>query len=203
MEIKQEYTVAEATEFLGFASRSTINVRTKEKGDKALSYNLDDNNNKVIPIAELERVFPKKYNAAIKRKRNTNNTSTEYSAKIQKSTAKNTNNTIQLEQDIKILEQQIEFKDELLRISKEAKEKAEEREQDLSKKLNLSQETLKAQTAILEDLREKKQPQKPVQEEKQNFDRREGKNRLKTLTDAEIAIIILLSFLCGLIVLTL
>ncbi|WP_148639183.1 hypothetical protein [Aquimarina longa] len=178
-------------------------MRTKEKGDKALSYNLDDNNNKVIPIAELERVFPKKYNAAIKRKRNTNNTSTEYSAKIQKSTAKNTNNTIQLEQDIKILEQQIEFKDELLRISKEAKEKAEEREQDLSKKLNLSQETLKAQTAILEDLREKKQPQKPVQEEKQNFDRREGKNRLKTLTDAEIAIIILLSFLCGLIVLTL
>ena len=49
---------------------------------------------------------------------------------------------------------------------------------------------------------EKKPPEKPTEDEKQNFDSRGDKKGLKTLTSAEIAIILLLVILCSLVALS-
>jgi septal ring factor EnvC (AmiA/AmiB activator) len=154
MEIQQKYTISEATAFLGFKSRSTINSRTKDKGTKSLSYETDDSGNKVISILELERVFPAKYAAAIKKKKNTSNTSTEYS----NNAPKNTSNTIQLQHKVEMLEQELDS-------TKNALNKSEEREADLSKKLDKTQDSLQISLRQLEDTREKS-PEKPPEKKK-------------------------------------
>ncbi len=155
MKIQQKYTVTEATDFLGFKSRSTINSRTKQKGSKAISYEMDENGNKIISIQELERVFPTKYNTALKHNKNTANTNTIHSTSAQESTKKNTANTTHLQHKVEMLEQELKNTHDLLNEVRTAKNKAEEREADLSKKLDTAQETLQASTMLLEDLRKK------------------------------------------------
>ncbi len=161
MEIKQRYTVSEATEFLGFKSRSTINKRTTVHGNDAISYEMDDQGNKVISILELERVFPDKYKEAIKKHMNTK---AEYSTKIQSSTSKNTNNTNALDTQIQMLREQIEYERlERERERNEAKERLQEaleRENKLQDRLEKLTDTLSKQTLMLEDMRQKP-PQKP------------------------------------------
>ncbi len=160
MEIQQKYTISEATAFLGFKSRSTINSRTKDKGTKSISYETDDSGNKVISILELERVFPAKYAAAIKNKNNTDNTSAEHSKNAQQNTPKNTNNTIQLQHKVEMLEQELDS-------TKNALNKSEEREADLSKKLDKTQDSLQISLRQLEDTRDKSLDKPP--EKKKGF----------------------------------
>ncbi len=62
MRNKTKYTVAEASELLGFSSRSTLNKKTK---DGTLSYDKDINGVKTIDASELARVFPDLYNKAM------------------------------------------------------------------------------------------------------------------------------------------
>lgn len=100
MTIKQKYTVSEATEFLGFKSRSTINKHTKINGNNALSYEFDSQGNKIVPLLELERVFPEKYKQALQAQGDIKDTA--YS--IQKNEQVNTveNNRIITQTDIEL-----------------------------------------------------------------------------------------------------
>lgn len=138
--IKQKYTISEATEFLGFQSRSTINKYTKMNGNNALSYELDSQGNKIIPLLELERVFPEKYKQALKIQANTNNTLYEIQQNAQPNTAKNTQNTGVLELKIQMLQSQIEY---------EQTERERERQE--------VQERIKLLETIITDLKQDKE----------------------------------------------
>ena len=156
MEIQQKYTVAEATKFLGFKSRSTINARTQAQGNTSISFDIDENGNKIISIHELERAFPDKYKTALKRTKNTYSTQFKNTENAQSNTAKNTNI---LEVKIEMLEQQLEYeRKERAHDREDAKKreaKAEEREKDLSAKLDKAQSTIEKQTYLISDMREK------------------------------------------------
>jgi hypothetical protein len=144
MTIKQKYTISEATEFLGFQSRSTINKYTKMNGNNALSYELDSQGNKIIPLLELERVFPEKYKQALKIQANTKNTVYEIQQNEQPNTAKNTQNTTKdtavLELKIQMLQNQIEH---------EQTERERERQE--------VQERIKLLETIVSDLKQDKE----------------------------------------------
>jgi|GEM_PF-6819133 len=137
MAIKQKYTISEATEFLGFKSRSTINKHTKTSGNNALSFEIDNQGNKVISILELERVFPDKYKQALKIQKDTVNTAYSIQQNAQPNTGKNTKNTAKdtaiLELKIEMLQNNIEY---------ERSERERER-QEVQERIALLQETVK------------------------------------------------------------
>lgn len=151
MNTKEKYTISEATAFLGFKSRSTINKRTKEQGSDALSYEIDENGNKVISYLELERVFPDKVKAALKKNKDTENTSAEYSANAQPNTRKNTTNTGVLQSEVEVLRERVKGRDAKIELLEKQINKSDEIITDLSGKLDKAQETLHAQTHLLED----------------------------------------------------
>jgi DNA gyrase/topoisomerase IV subunit A len=144
MKIKEKYTISEATEFLGFKSRSTINKHTKMNSNNALSFEIDNHGNKVISILELERVFPDKYKQALRIQANTRNTLYEIQQNAQPNTAKNTQNTTKdtafLELKIQMLQSQIEY---------EQTERERERQE--------VQERIKLLEAIVSDLKQDKE----------------------------------------------
>lgn len=166
MNIKEKYTVSEATELLGFKSRSTINSRTKKSGSDALTYEIDEEGNKVISHVELERVFPSKFKAALKRKNNTPNTSYKNTQTVQSNTPKSTSDIRVLSDKIEFLNEQLDYeRQERERERQEAKkreERSDEREQDLSDKLNKAQSIIEKQTFLISDMREKP-VQKPIE----------------------------------------
>lgn len=166
MKIQEKYTISEATKFLGFSSRSTINSRTKSNGNNSLSYDIDDNGNKIILASELERVFPDKYKAALNQINNTENALYKNTENVQQNTDENTENTRHLEAKVAMLTEQLEYeRNERRREREEAEkreQKAEFREKDLSGKLDKAQLTIERQTYLLQDMREKP-PQKPVE----------------------------------------
>lgn len=156
MEIKQKYTVSEATQFLGFKSRSTINKRTKANGNNNLTYEIDAQGNKVIALIELERVFPDKYKEALKKNTDTVGV---HCAKIQKGTLKNTADTSVLEAKLQMLQEQIEYERsererERADFQIRAKEAAE-REEILRKSNEKLTDTLSKQTLMIEYMRPK------------------------------------------------
>ena len=167
MKLKEKYTVSEATELLGFKSRSTINRRTKTTGKDSISFERDEDGNKIIQFVELQRAFPDRIKNVLNDKGNTPNTKTVHSAKIQSNTARNTPNALLLQQKVETLETQLEKeKEERLRERREATErdsKAENREQLLQQQVTELTKTLSQQTKLLEDHRrpsEKNQPEK-------------------------------------------
>jgi hypothetical protein len=98
MKLKEKYTVSEATELLGFKSRSTINRRTKTTGKDSISFERDEDGNKIIQFVELQRAFPDRIKNVLNDKGNTPSTKTVHSAKIQSNTARNTPNALLLQQ---------------------------------------------------------------------------------------------------------
>lgn len=147
MTIKQKYTISEATEFLGFQSRSTINKYTKMNGNNALSYELDSQGNKIIPLLELERVFPEKYKQALKIQENTTNTLYEIQQNAQMNTVKNTQNTTKDTADTALLELKIQMLQN--QIEHEQTERERERQE--------VQERIKLLEAIVSDLKQDKE----------------------------------------------
>ena len=132
MEFKEKYTISEATELLGFKSRSTINKRTKVGGKDSISFEKDEYGNKVIRLVELQRVFPDRMKNALANKENTPNTISAHGAKIQASTRPTAPNTVLLQQKVEMLEAQLEQEQaERLRERREANDrdnKADNRE---------------------------------------------------------------------------
>jgi Skp family chaperone for outer membrane proteins len=168
MKLKEKYTVSEATELLGFKSRSTINRRTKTTGKDSISFERDEDGNKIIQFVELQRAFPDRIKNVLNDKGNTPSTKTVHSAKIQSNTARNTPNALLLQQKVETLEAQLEKeKEERLRERREATErdsKAENREHLLQQQVTELTKTLSQQTKLLEDHRkpsEKTKPEKP------------------------------------------
>ena len=170
MEIQQEYTISEATNFLGFKSRSTVNSKTKDKGTNALSYNVDENGNKSIPVGELERVFPSRYRAAISKAKSTNNTPKENTLIGQKNTEKSTNNTPLYLLEIETLKQRLQREKEERERERQNFQKhsdrAEEREKDLLGKLDKAQQTISQQTLLISDMRTASQKREEEETEK-------------------------------------
>ena len=72
------------------------------------------------------------------------------------------NENLTLKHRIELLEQQLSNKDLLLKEVSEAREKTEQREKDLSAKLDKAQSTIERQTYLLQDMRDKPS-QKPVE----------------------------------------
>ena len=167
MKLKEKYTVSEATELLGFKSRSTINRRTKTSGKDSISFEKDEDGNKIIRFVELQRAFPDRIKNVLNDKGNTRNTITAHSAKIQSNTARNTPNALLLQQKVDTLEAQLEKeKEERFRERREANErdsKAENREQVLQQQITELTRTLSQQTKLLEDHRK---PSKKANTEK-------------------------------------
>ena len=168
MKLKEKYTVSEATELLGFKSRSTINRRTKTTGKDGISFERDEDGNKIIQLVELQRAFPDRVKNVLNDKGNTSNTIAAHSAKIQSNTARNTPNALLLQQKVETLEAQLEKeKEERLRELREATErdsKAENREHLLQQQVTELTKTLSQQTKLLEDHRkpsEKANSEKP------------------------------------------
>ena len=168
MKLKEKYTVSEATELLGFKSRSPINRRTKATGKDSISFERDEDGNKIIQFVELQRAFPDRIKNVLNDKANTPNTKTVHSAKIQSNTARNIPNALLLQQKVDTLEAQLEKeKEERFRERREANErdsKAENREQVLQQQITELTRTLSQQTKLLEDHRkpsEKAKPEKP------------------------------------------
>ncbi|MCI5091163.1 hypothetical protein [Phaeodactylibacter sp.] len=168
MEVKEKYTVSEATELLGFKSRSTINRRTKTTGKDSISFEKDEVGNKIIRFVELQRAFPDRVKNVLASKGNTPNTITAHSAKAQSNTGRNTPNALLLQQKVETLEAQLEKeKEERLRERREANErdgKSENREHMLQQQVSELTKTLSQQTRLLEDHRkpsEKAKPEKP------------------------------------------
>lgn len=157
MKLKEKYTVSEATELLGFKSRSTINRRTKTTGKDSISFERDEDGNKIIQFVELQRAFPDRIKKVLNDKGNTPNTKAVHSAKIQSNTARNTPNALLLQQKVETLEAQLEKeKEERLRERREATErdnKAENREHLLQQQVTELTKTLSQQTKLLEDHR--------------------------------------------------
>jgi Skp family chaperone for outer membrane proteins len=157
MKLKEKYTVSEATELLGFKSRSTINRRTKTTGNNSISFEKDEDGNKIIRFVELQRAFPDRVKSILANQRNTTNTITAHSAKIQSNTARNTPNALLLQHKIENLELQLEKeKEERLRERREATERdsrSENREQLLQQQVTELTKTLSQQTKLLEDHR--------------------------------------------------
>lgn len=169
MKAQQKYTVSEATYFLGFKSRSTINKRTKSGGKDSISYEIDDHGNKIISALELERAFPDKYKMAL---RKIQNTGKEYSTKAQLNTEKNTKDTSILSARIEMLEEQIAYeRQERERERIEAKtqtQKHEEREKVTQEQMKKLLDTVERQTFLISDMREKT-PEKPAEGNKKLF----------------------------------
>lgn len=196
MNTQQKYTISEATAFLGFKSRSTINKRTKEQGSKALSYEIDENGNKVISILELERVFPDKVKAALKKNKDTENTGTEYSTKIHRNTPKNTANTKVLEAELEVLHERVRGRDAQIDLLERQLTKSDERITDLSDKLSQAQSTLDRQTYLLEDKNKKEEesesiivsPQDDAQSANDNLGDRVGDNTQKAIRGKNFAV---------------
>lgn len=167
MKLKEKYTVSEATELLGFKSRSTINRRTKTTGKDSISFERDEDGNKIIQFVELQRAFPDRIKNVLNDKGNTPNTKAVHSAKIQSNTARNTPNALLLQQKVETLEAQLEKeKEERLRERREATErdsKAENREHVLQQQVTELTRTLSQQTKLLEDHRK---PSEKAQSEK-------------------------------------
>jgi hypothetical protein len=168
MEFKEKYTISEATELLGFKSRSTINKRTKSTGKDSISFEKDEYGNKVIRMVELQRVFPDRMKNVLDNKGNTPNTLSVHSAKIQSNTRPTAPNTPLLQQKIEMLEAQLEQeREERLRERREANDrdnKAENREHLLQQQITELTKTLSQQTKLLEDHRrpsEKAKSEKP------------------------------------------
>ena len=159
METKEKYTIAEATKLLGFKSRSTLNKRTKASGIEGISYEKDENGTKVIPLIELQRVFPDRIKQALKSKPDTPNTFTKHSTKAQRDTAKNTANSVWLEQKLDLLNELLEQeKAERARERNEFKErerKSDDRELLLQNQVKELTNTISQQTRLLEDHRPK------------------------------------------------
>ena len=199
MKIQPKYTISEATELLGFASRSTINKRTK---DGSISYNMDDNGNKIIDAVELERVFKERYSQAISKLSNTANTAYSHSAKIQSNTPKNTANTALLEQQIDVLQEQLSYeRTERERERNETRqqiEKYDHREQNLLSQLEKAQETVSQQTRLLEH--HQKPTEKPIDEQETILATNGSKNLSMTLYDLLWAFII--GVMCVVLVIT-
>ncbi len=168
MEFKEKYTISEATELLGFKSRSTINKRTKSAGKDSISFEKDEHGHKVISLVELQRVYPDLMKRALTNKGNTSNTPSVHSAKIQSSTRLTAPNALLLQQKVETLEAQLEQeKEERLRERREANErdsKAENREQILLQQVSELTKTISQHTRLLEDHRkssEKIKDEKP------------------------------------------
>ena len=158
MELKEKYTISEATELLGFKSRSTINKRTKSAGKDSLSFERDEHGHKVISLVELQRVYPDLTKKALANKGNTSNTPSIHSAKIQSNTRSTIPNTLLLQQKVETLEAQLEKeKEERLRERREATErdgKAENREHVLQQQVTELTKTISQHTRLLEDHRQ-------------------------------------------------
>ena len=154
METKEKYTISEATALLGFKSRSTLNKRTKTGGMDSISFEQDENGTKVIPLVELQRVFPDRIKTALSKQPDTKNTFTKHSTKAHPSTAKNTLHTGLLEQKLESLEVQLEL--ERLERQRERQEsqdrerKADEREEHLRNQVLELTKTISQHTRLLE-----------------------------------------------------
>lgn len=197
MNTQQKYTISEATALLGFKSRSTINKRTKGQGSDSLSCEMDENGNKVISIIELERVFPDKLKAALKKGKDTANTSAEYSTKAQPNTPKNTANTMVLQHKVETLEELLsEEKAERLRERQEFKDreaKSEVREADYREHVRDLVKTVSEQTKLLEYKAEeekeaKNEPDLPVQAANENLGDGVGENPQKASKGKNLAV---------------
>jgi len=154
MDTKEKYTISEATAMLGFKSRSTLNKRTKSSGSESISYERDENGTKVIPLVELQRVFPERMKAALKKQPDTKGTFTPHSAKAPVNTGKSTLQVTLLEQKLDLLQQQLEQEQsERQRERQESQSrerKTEEREQHLREQISELTKTISQQTRLLE-----------------------------------------------------
>lgn len=154
MELKEKYTVAEATTLLGFTSRSTINKRTKGQGGDAISYQFDDSGTKVISAIELQRVYPEKFSEAMARIKNTENTTYPDTQKIQQNTTKNTENTQGIQVKIDALEQKILHLNELRELEQKSRIKEEEAHAETKAEKRRLLEILENQTRLLTHIQE-------------------------------------------------
>jgi hypothetical protein len=118
MQNKTKYTIREATEFLGFGSRSTLNSKTK---DGTLSWEKDNNGTKVIDASELARVFPDEFNRAVS---NTNNVQYSGNKKAQENTPSSGPDNIAV---INMLTQQVDLMKEYLHQQTEQNKERETR----------------------------------------------------------------------------
>lgn len=169
METKERYTISEATELLGFKSRSTLNKRTKTGGTDSISFEQDENGTKVIPLVELQRVFPDRIKTALSKQSDTKNTFTRHSTKAHPSTAKNTVHTGLLEQKLESLEAQLEREQsERQRERQESQDrerKADEREEHLRNQVSELTKTISQHTRLLE-YQQTSSPEEAVEKEK-------------------------------------
>ena len=161
MEIKEKYTISEATQLLGFKSRSTINKRTKTAGKDSISFEKDENGNKVIRLVELQRAFPDRMKSLLSKKEYTPTAITSTNTKILTRTSQNNPNSILLQHKIETLESQLEQeKAERLRERREAQDrdnKAETREHLLQQQVSELTKTISQHTRLLEDHRSPKE----------------------------------------------
>lgn len=154
METKEKYTISEATELLGFKSRSTLNKKTKTSGTDSISFEHDENGTKVIPLVELQRVFPDRIKIALSKQSDTKNTFTGHSTKAHSNTTKNTVHTGLLEQKLESLEAQLERerseRQRERQESKDREQKADEREEHLRDQVSDLTKNISQHTRLLE-----------------------------------------------------
>ncbi|MEL6659536.1 MAG: hypothetical protein AAFP77_18195 [Bacteroidota bacterium] len=164
MEMKEKYTISEATQLLGFKSRSTLNKRTKTAGNDGISFEKDENGNKVIRLIELQRVFPDRMQEILSNKSNAANTIAKTSTKIQPRTTQNMVNAALLQHKIESLESQLEQeKSERIRERLEAQDrdsKAEAREHLMQQQVGELTKSISQHTRLLEDHRSPKEKTK-------------------------------------------
>ena len=200
MEPKEKYTIAEATRLLGFKSRSTLNKRTKASGIDGISCEKDENGTKVIPFTELQRVFPDRIKTALKSKPDTPNTFIKHSANAQKSTSKNTANTVWLEQKLELLNELLEReKEERARERNEfhdRERKSDDREQQLQEQIKELTKTISQQTRLLEDHR----PKEPIPSKSSSS---EAVSRISQATLTELQKVLRFAGFAGLVLLAL
>jgi hypothetical protein len=150
MNLRQKYTVSEATELLGFRSRSTINKRTTGKVEPSISYEMDDAGNKVISIIELERVFPDKFKAALKRIKDTGGTQYPEDIKTHTDTALEERDTPPKMQKIRELEIRLEAEQKEKAIYQHQLQEKDTTIEDYRARLTRAEETIHRQTLLLE-----------------------------------------------------
>lgn len=146
MQHKTKYTIAEASDFLGFKSRSTLNSKTKAG---IISYETDSAGIKIIDASELARVFPDLYNKAMS---NTNDIQPTNNKKTQENTSPGGPDTATV---FTLLTQQIELMREDL---KQERDQHKEREERLYHEKNELMGIVKNHTLMLTH-----QPDKKVQ----------------------------------------
>lgn len=151
-----EYTAVEALKALDGISKKRLYEMMK---DGSISYNTEPwgkGTRRIINGAELARVFGKSFKPNVKH---------ETTSKDVSNSIKKPNETIETTIKNSVLETENTFLHEKIKMLESSLTKSEEREKDLSTKLDKAQSTIDKQTHMISDMREKP-PQKPVERPK-------------------------------------